>query len=410
MERIVVVGGGQAGAALVARLRALGHEGPLTLVCDEPVPPYQRPPLSKKYLLGEMSVERLYLRPRSFYLEQGIELRTGAPATAIDRAARTVQVGAEALAYDKLALTTGALPRRLPAVIGGDLTGVYLMRTLADADRMEPEFRPGRRVLIVGGGYIGLEAAAVAASRGLRVTLVEAAPRILGRVAAPETADFFRELHRAHGVDIREGAGLLRLVERGGRVAGAELAGGEETAADFVVVGIGIAPDTRLAEAAGLALDNGIATDALCRTSDPAIWAAGDCASFPWRPGRGETNAGMRVRLESVQNAIDAAEHAAATMLGASEPYMPSPWFWSDQFDCKLQIAGLNSGYRQTVARPGSRPGGRSVWYFGEEGLLAVDAINDPKAYMQGKRWLETGVSPDPARIADPAVELRQAV
>ena len=402
MERIVVIGGGQAGAALVARLRALGHAGPLTLVADEPVPPYQRPPLSKKYLLGEMSVERLYLRPESFYAEQGVELRTGAPATAIDRAARTVRVGAEDLPYDALALTTGALPRRLPPAIGGGLPGVYLMRTLADADRMEPEFRPGRRVLIVGGGYIGLEAAAVAASRGLRVTLVEATPRILGRVAAAETADFFRALHRSHGVDIREGAGLARLVERGGRVAGAVLADGEEIAVDFVVVGIGIAPDTRLAEAAGLAIDNGIAVDALCRTSDPGVWAAGDCASFPWRGGR--------VRLESVQNAIDQAEHAAATMLGATAPYAPSPWFWSDQYECKLQIAGLNAGYARTVARPGSRPGGRSVWYFDERGLLAVDAMNDPKAYMQGKRWLESASSPDPARIADPAIELRQAL
>ena len=406
MERIVVVGAGQAGAALVARLRALGHDGPLTLLGDEPVPPYQRPPLSKKYLLGEMNVERLYLRPPSFYADQRIELRTGAPVAAIDRAARTVRLGADALPYDKLALTTGALPRRLPAAIGGDLPGVYLMRTLADADRMEPEFRPGRRALVIGGGYIGLEAAAVAASRGLRVTLVEATPRILGRVAAAETADFFRELHRSHGVDVREGAGLARLGGRDGRVAAAVLADGEKIAVDFAVVGIGIAPDTRLAEAAGLAIDNGIAVDALCRTSDPGIWAAGDCTSFPGRAEQG----GGRVRLESVQNAIDQAEHAAAAMLGSDAPYRPSPWFWSDQYDCKLQIAGLHTGYSRIVARPGSRPGGRSIWYFDEARFLAVDAINDPKAYMQGKRWLETGVSPDPARIADPATELRAAV
>lgn len=406
MERIVVVGGGQAGAALVARLRALGYEGALTLIADEPVPPYQRPPLSKKYLLGEMEVERLYLRPESFYLEHGIELRSGVPVTAIDRAARTVRLGAEDLRYDALALTTGALPRRLPAAIGGELPGVYLMRTLLDADLMEPEFRPGRRVLIVGGGYIGLEAAAVAASRGLRVTLVEAASRILGRVAATETADFFRELHRSHGVDIREGAGLLRLAAREGRVAEATLSDGEEISVDFVVIGIGITPDTRLAEAAGLTIDNGIATDALCRTSDPGIWAAGDCASFPWRLEDGDG----RVRLESVQNAIDGAEHAAATMLGSTLAYTPSPWFWSDQYDCKLQIAGLHGGYDRTVTRPGSRPGGRSVWYFGGRRLLAVDAMNDPKAYMQGKRWLESGLSPDPERIADAAIELRQAV
>lgn len=402
MERIVVGGGGQAGAALVAKLRALGYAGALTLICEEPVPPYQRPPLSKKYLLGEMSVERLYLRPESFYVEHDITLRIGFAVTAIDRAKRTLRVAGEDLPYDALALTTGALPRRLQAAIGGELPGVYLMRTLADADRMEPEFRPGRRVLIIGGGYIGLEAAAVAASRELKVTLIESAPRILGRVASAETADFFRDLHRSHGVDIREATGLARLVERDGRVAGAVLADGEWVPADMVVVGIGIVPDTRLAEAAGLVVDNGIAVDAHCRTSDPVIWAAGDCASFSWRGGR--------VRLESVQNAIDQAEHAAATMLGSTASYTPSPWFWSDQYDCKLQIAGLHAGYNRTVARPGSRPGGRSVWYFGDRQLLAVDAMNDPRAYMQGKRWLESGVSPDPARIADAAVELRNAV
>ncbi len=402
MQRIVVVGAGQAGAALVAKLRALGHSGQITLIGDEPVPPYQRPPLSKKYLLGEMSLERLYLRPESFYAEHDIALRLGQRVTAIDCAARTVRAGGEDIPYDALALTTGAVARPLPASIGGELPGVYLMRTLADADRMEPKFRPGRRVLIVGGGYIGLEAAAVAASRGLAVTLIEATPRILGRVAAPETADFFRTLHRSHGVDIREGAGLVRLAARDGRAGAAVLADGAELVVDFVIVGIGIAPHTWLAEAAGLALDNGIAVDERCRTSDPAIWAAGDCASFPWR--------GRRLRLESVQNAIDQAEHAAASMLGSDAPYLPSPWFWSDQYDCKLQIAGLHAGYTRTVARPGSRPSGRSVWYFGEDGFLAVDAINDPKAYMQGKRWLESGLSPDPARIADPALDLRQAV
>jgi 3-phenylpropionate/trans-cinnamate dioxygenase ferredoxin reductase component len=401
-DRIVVVGGGQAGAALVARLRALGHAGPITLVCDEAQPPYQRPPLSKKYLMGEMAVERLFLRPESFYAEQRVELRTGAPATAIDRNAHTVRVGGEELTWDALALTTGALPRRLPAAMGGDLSGVYLMRTLADADRMAPEFVAGRRVLVVGGGYIGLEAAAVAAARGLNVTLLEMAPRILARVAAAATSDWFRALHRSHGVDIREGTGLDRLVERDGRVASALLVTGEELPVDFVIVGIGITPDTRLAQSAGLETGDGIAVDGLCRTSDPAIWAAGDCTSFP----RGEG----RIRLESVQNAIDQAEHAAATMLGSTEPYAPSPWFWSDQYDCKLQIAGLHAGHDRTVTRPGSRPGGQSVWYYAGDRLLAVDAMNDPKAYMTGKRWLEAGISPDAGRIADPATDLRESV
>ncbi len=299
MQRIVVVGAGQAGAALVAKLRSLGHTGPITLIGDEPAPPYQRPPLSKKYLLGEMSLERLYLRPESFYAEHDVALRLGQPVTAIDRAARTVRVGAEDIAYDALALTTGALPRRLPSAIGGELPGVYLMRTLADADRMEPEFRPGRRVLIVGGGYIGLEAAAVAASRGLQVTLIEATPRILGRVAAPETADFFRELHRSHGVDIREGAGLVRLVERDGRVGAAMLADGAELAVDFVIVGIGIAPDTRLAEAAGP--DD--STTASPSTSDaaPRIRRSGRRVTAPRSPGVAAGCGSNRCRTRSTR-------------------------------------------------------------------------------------------------------------
>lgn len=401
-DRIVVVGGGQAGAALVAKLRSLGYQGRLTLIGAEPVLPYQRPPLSKKYLLGYMALERLFLRPESFYTENEIEIRAGTTVTAIDTGARTVRMGDEDLPWDKLALATGSKPRCLPDGCGGDLAGVHYMRTLADADRMAPEFQPGARVLVIGGGYIGLESAAVAALSGLQVTLIEMAPRILARVAAPETSDYFRALHRSHGVDIRESTGLETLIGEDGRVTGAKLSTGEEIAADLVIVGIGITPDTDLAEAAGLKIDNGIAVDALCRTSDPRIWAAGDCSSFPWQGGR--------VRLESVQNAIDHAEHAAATMLGASERYLPSPWFWSDQYDCKLQIAGLNAGHDRVLTRPGTREGGRSIWYFGDDQLLAVDAMNDPKAYMTGKRWLEAGTSPDPEKIADPETDLRNAL
>lgn len=401
-DRIIVVGGGQAGAALVAKLRGLGYAGKLTLIGAERALPYQRPPLSKKYLLGEMALERLFLRPESFYAENDIEIRTGAVVTAIDTAARTVSIGGERLSWDRLALTTGSKPRRLPDGCGGDLAGVHYMRNLMDADRIAPDFQPGKRVLVIGGGYIGLESAAVAAMRGLKVTLIEMAPRILARVAAPETSDFFRELHRSHGVDIREGTGLETLIGENGRVTGARLSTGEEIEADLVIVGIGITPDTDLAEAAGLHIKNGIAVDEFCRTSDPRIWAAGDCSSFPWRGGR--------IRLESVQNAIDHAEHAAATMLGSTDPYLPSPWFWSDQYDCKLQIAGLNAGYDRVLTRPGTREGGRSIWYFAGDQLLAVDAMNDPKAYMTGKRWLEAGTAPDPARIADPDVDLRNAV
>lgn len=398
MAGIVVVGGGQAGASLVAKLRALGHDGPLTLICEEPVPPYQRPPLSKAYLMGEMEEERLYLRPATFYDDQNITLKIGAPAEVLDPATKTVTVGGEAISYDQLALTTGSLPRRLPAAIGGDLDGVFEVRTLADVDRMAAAFAPGKRVLIVGGGYIGLEAAAVASKLGLEVTLVEMADRILQRVAAPETSDYFRTLHSAHGVDIREGIGLDRLLGDP-HVTGARLTDGTGIEADFAVVGVGIAPDDRLAKAAGLSCENGIEVDALGRTSDPSIWAAGDCASLPYRGGR--------LRLESVQNAIDGAEAVAANMLGANEDYVPQPWFWSDQYDVKLQIAGLNTGYDRVVTRPGDRDGAVSHWYYAGDSLLAIDAMNDPRAYMVGKRLIESGKSPAPEAIADPGADLK---
>jgi len=396
MAGIVVIGAGQAGSSLVAKLRALGYAGAVTLIGDEPVPPYQRPPLSKKYLLGEMDLERLFLRNEAFYADNDITLRLGEKVTAIDPAAKTVTVGGTAIPYEQLALTTGSDPRLLPASIGGALQGVYAVRRLADIDAMVHEFAPGRRLLVVGGGYIGLEAAAVAALKGLKVTLIEAAPRILGRVAAPETADYMRTLHASHGVEIREGLGLVRLTGEG-HVDGADLADGSHIEVDFAIVGIGITPGQALAEAAGLAIENGIRTDEYGRTSDPAIWAAGDCASFVYK--------GNRIRLESVQNAIDQAEAVAANMLGADRPYVPMPWFWSDQYDLKLQIAGLNTGYDRIVVREAR--GARSHWYYKGDTFLAVDAMNDPRGYMVGKRLLETGKTPDPAAIADPATELK---
>jgi 3-phenylpropionate/trans-cinnamate dioxygenase ferredoxin reductase subunit len=397
MTRIVIVGAGQAGAALAAKLRALGHAGPVTLFGDEPVAPYQRPPLSKAYLLGEMGLDRLMLRGPDFWAEQDIALHTASPVTAIDPAARVVIAGGQAHGWDMLALTTGARPRRLPAAMGGDLAGVYTMRSLSDADAMAAEFRPGRRLLVIGGGYIGLEAAAVAAKKGLAVTLVEAAPRILSRVAAAETADWFRSLHEGHGVRIIEGRALVRLTEAGGRVAGAVLDDGAEVGCDFAIAGIGIAPDAALAGAAGLALDNGIATDAFGRTSDPAIWAAGDCASFP--------HAGGRLRLESVPNAIDMGEAVAANMLGAGKAYVPKPWFWSDQYDVKLQIAGLGTGADRVVVR--DAPPARSHWYFAGDRLLAVDAMNDSRAFMIARRLIDAGRSADPAVVADPSADLK---
>ncbi|QYX56741.1 FAD-dependent oxidoreductase [Roseovarius sp. SCSIO 43702] len=398
MSDIVVIGAGQAGSSLVAKLRNLGFEGSITLIGSEPVPPYQRPPLSKKYLLGEMELERLYLRPESFYADQGIDLRLDATVTAIDRDAHEIVMGEERLPYKQLVLTTGSAPRRLPAAIGGTLGGVYTVRDLHDVDTMAPEFQEGAHVLIVGGGYIGLEAAAVARSRGLKVTLVEMADRILQRVAAPETSDFFRKLHGDHGVTIREAVGLETLLGED-RVTGARLSDGSEIDVDFVIVGVGIAPETALAEAAGLEIDNGIAADAQGRTSDPDIWTAGDCASFPWRGGR--------LRLESVPNAIDMAECVAENIMGAGKDYVPQPWFWSDQYDVKLQIAGLNAGYDRIVTRPGGDGHGVSFWYYRDGELVAVDAMNDPRAYMVGKRLIDNGKSADPDAVADPETDLK---
>ena len=396
MAGIVVIGAGQAGSSLVAKLRVLGYGGAITLIGDEPIPPYQRPPLSKDYLLGKMDMARLFLRPESYYAEHNITLRMGTSVDRIDPAAKTIWIGGEALEYDHLALTTGADLRRLPAAIGGDLQGVYGVRRLSDIDAMAHEFAEGRRLLVVGGGYIGLEAAAVAAQKGVTVTVIEAAPRILGRVASPETADFMRALHTSHGVTIREGVGLNRLVGDE-RVTAAELADGSTLNVDFVIAGIGINPASSLADAAGLTMENGIKVDDLCRTSDPSIWAAGDCASFVYK--------GSRIRLESVQNAIDQAESVAANMLGAEKPYVPMPWFWSDQYSVKLQIAGLNTGYDRIVTRIVGEA--RSHWYYAGETFLAVDAMNDPRAYMVGKRLLEQGKTPDPAALEDPATELK---
>ena len=397
MSGIVVVGGGQAGASLVAKLRLLEPAVPIMLICGESVPPYQRPPLSKAYLLGDMTEERLYLRPEAWYSDNSIDLRLGCPVTAIDADRKAVDVGGEWIAYDKLVLTTGSIPNHLPAAIGGDLEGVFTVRGLADVDRMEPRFQHGARALVVGGGYIGLEAAAVATKLGVHVTLIEMSPRILGRVASAETADVIRAEHLAHGADIREGVGLEKLVGEGGHVTGALLTDGTMLHVDFAILGMGIRPDTRLAESAGLLCDNGIAVDEFGRTSVDGIWAAGDCTSFPYKGGR--------LRLESVQNAIDQAEVVAQNLLGAKIQYVPQPWFWSDQYDLKLQIAGLNTGHDRVVLRDTGDT--RSFWYFKGDQLLAVDAINAPRDYMVGKRLIEAGKSPQAEILADPDTDLK---
>lgn len=399
--RLVIIGAGQAGFALAARLRALKDDRPITILGAESELPYQRPPLSKKYLLGEMSFDRLLFRGAEWYADNNVEIRLSAWVEEIDRAGKTVVLqDGSSIAYETLAIATGATPRQLPAAIGGDLDGVFVVRDKRDADRLAAEMRPGRRLLIIGGGYIGLEAAAVARHLGLEVTLIEMAERILQRVAAKETADFMRAIHQQHDAVIRESTGLVRLVGENGKVVAAELSDGSVLDVDFIIVGIGVSPNDRLAKQAGLHVANGIVVDAFARTSDASIFAMGDCAVLPWK--------GQMIRLESVQNAVDQAEAAAAVMTGGTEPYEAKPWFWSDQYDVKLQIAGFNLGYDETVLRPGAREGSASVWYFRAGQFIAVDAINDAKAYVTGKKLLEQGREPDRTILADAAADLKQ--
>jgi 3-phenylpropionate/trans-cinnamate dioxygenase ferredoxin reductase subunit len=396
MGGIVIVGGGQAAAALAAKARSLGYAGEVTILGEEPVPPYQRPPLSKGYLLGQMPLDRLTLRGPEWYQSNRVTLRTGVKVTGIDRAAKEVRMGAERLSYDQLALCTGANARPLPAELeGSGLAGIYTLRSLADVDAMAAEFGAGRRLVVVGGGYIGLEAAAVASKLGLAAKLVHSRARILRRVAGVDTADAIRAMHAAHGVEILEDIGIARMLGVEGRVSGVELADGRILPADFVIVGIGVEPETALAEAAGLRLEDGIAVDSFCRTEDPFIWSAGDCAAFPGPEGR--------MRLESVGNAIEMGERVAENMLGAGKSYSPKPWFWSDQFDTKLQIAGLCRGHDRVVKRSAE---GQSFWYFRGGRLIAVDALDAPRAYMVGKRLIEDG-SAVTAEQVEAAVDLK---
>lgn len=398
-ETTIVIGAGQAGFSFCARLRELGYLGEITLIGDEHHAPYQRPPLSKAYLLGDMSLDRMLLRPAEFYPDQLIDLKTGTEVTAITPDDKTVTLGdGTHLGYNHLILATGSTPRELPRSLSGGLAGIYYMRSIADADAIEPEFTSGRRVLVVGGGYIGLEAAAVAAKRGVKVVLIEAADRILQRVACSQTSDYFKDVHRSHGVDIREGIGLEALNGKDGRVSSATLSDGTSLDIDFVIAGIGIVPNVDLAEAAGLDCENGISVDATCTTSDPAIMAIGDCACFPRN--------GARLRLESVGNAIDQGQLAAANVMGSDEPYMAKPWFWSDQYDIKLQIAGLSTGF-DTIIERGGKAAARSHWYFAGDNLLAVDAMNDPRAYMVAKRLIEAGKSPPVDVVSDIDLDLK---
>ncbi|MDH3634542.1 MAG: FAD-dependent oxidoreductase [Gammaproteobacteria bacterium] len=397
---IVIVGAGQAAASFITRHVALASKQPVLLIGEESYLPYQRPPLSKKYLIGELDRERLFIRPPEWYQEQNINLRLNSRIDAIDRDDRkVVTTSGESIEYDKLLLCTGSSARSLPVANGGDLDRVFTLRSIDDTDKMSPEFQPGRKLLIIGGGYIGLEAAASARQMGLEVTLLEMAERILQRVAAAATSSYFRELHLGHGVDLRESVRMTSLLGEGGIVSGAALETGEVIDADLVLVGIGSSPNTGLAQAAGLDCDNGIRVNEICQTSDPNIYAAGDCTNF--------VRNGQHIRLESVQNAADQGDLVARVLAGEAVTYTALPWFWSEQYDCRLQIVGLSQGHNQTVFRPGADPSIMSVWYYRDDELLAIDAMNEPKSYAFGTRIIAAGKNPTPAEVADPETDLK---
>lgn len=376
---IVIIGAGQAAAQCAISLRQGGFTEAITMVADEPFPPYQRPPLSKKFLTERGKPESLYLRSETFWRDQNITLVLDVAARSINVQARTVDLAnGRALAYGTLVLATGTCARRLP-VAGIDLAGVFSLRSIGDVQRLRPALDAVSRVVIVGGGYIGLEVAAVMRTEGREAIVLEAEDRVLKRVTAPEVSTFFDQFHRARGVDIRLGTRLAGIVGEQ-RVCALHLADGTEIATDLVLLATGAQPNVELAHDAGLACEDGIAVDELARASAPNIYAIGDCTRFPSR------RYGRKLRLESVQNAIDQGKTAAAAILGKAQPYDPVPWFWSDQYDIKLQIAGLLDGYDSVEIVGDPAAAKFSAEYRKSGRLIAVDAINDGRAHMMARR------------------------
>jgi len=402
MERIVVIGAGQAGVQAAATLRAEGFGGALTLIGEEPFPPYQRPPLSKAYLAGDFARERLFLKPDSFYAEAACDLRLSIAAQSIDRAGKTVLLSdGSSLAYDRLLLATGARVRKLN-IAGGDLPGVFYLRGIADVDALRPYFQPGARLAVVGGGYIGLEVAAVAVMHGLKVTVIETAGRVMVRAASARLSAFYEQVHRAHGVEFLLGA-MAEAFEGAERLEAVRTNAGR-VVADFVLAGIGIVPNCEIALEAGLACENGIVVDEYAATSDPDIFAAGDCTNHPSFAAK---NPNDRVRLESVQNAIDQAKHAALAMLGKPTPYREVPWFWSDQYDLKLQIAGLVRAGDATVLRGDPESRKFSVFHLRDGVVAAVEAVNAAPDYIAGRRLIAAHARIAPERLAETAVPIK---
>lgn len=398
---VVIVGGGHAGAQLAIALRTNKFAGTVAIIGDEPDPPYERPPLSKEYFAGDKEFERILIRPAAFWAEREIALLLGQRVVAVDPAAHTVTTAAGAtIGYGVLVWAAGGSPRQLP-LPGGDLPGVQGVRTRVDADAMKAAAATARQIVVIGGGYIGLEAAAVLRKAGKAVVLLEALDRVLARVAGEDLSRFFEREHRAHGVDLRL-AVQVEAIEGTDRATGVRLADGTVIPADLVIVGIGIVPAVQPLLDAGAAGGNGVMVDALCRTTLPDVYAIGDCAAH--------ANAfadGAVIRLESVQNANDQATVVAKAICGDPQPYHAIPWFWSNQYDLKLQTAGLSAGHDQTVLRGDPAARSFSVIYLKAGRIIAADCVNAMKDYVQSRQLITAAAHPAPDRLADAAIPLK---
>jgi 3-phenylpropionate/trans-cinnamate dioxygenase ferredoxin reductase subunit len=403
---IVIVGGGQAAAQAVEILRRKGFPGKITLIAGEPFWPYQRPPLSKKYLAGSMERDRLLLRPAAFYAEHGIDVRLGRRAETIDRSRqRILRDDGTAGPHDSLLLATGSVPRPLK-VPGAELKGVHFLRTIEDVDRIRTDLAGARRLVIVGGGYIGLEVAATGRELGLEVVVLEMTDRVMSRVTCPQVSAFFEAEHARHGIKIicNSRVQALQGDPVSGRVRAVVCEDGSEHPADLVIVGVGVEPADALARAAGLECANGIVVDEYCRTSDPNILAAGDCTNHLNR------RYGLRLRLESVDNAFEQATTAALTLLGTPTPHDKIPWFWSDQFDLKLIIVGICRDHDRTVVRGSIAARSFSICYLRGEELIAIDTVNNSKDQMAARKLIAARARPDLAKLADASIALKDCV
>ncbi|GAA6152746.1 NAD(P)/FAD-dependent oxidoreductase [Pseudoteredinibacter isoporae] len=399
----IIIGASHAAAQLAPSLRQEGWEGRIIIIGDEPHAPYHRPPLSKTFLSGEKTLDQILIRPLAAYDKIDAEFILGQRVKHIDRAQKTIQLdNGDTLEYEKLALCTGSRPRQIP-LPGVELNGVHYLRTVADIEGIRGDLKgdpSSARVVIIGGGYIGLETAAALNKLGVNVTVLEMMDRILQRVTAPVISDFYHRVHSEAGVNIQTGMGVDAILGDG-KVNAVQCSNGEILDADVVIIGAGIVPNTELAEAAGLDIDNGIAVDAYAQSSDPDIVAAGDCSSYP------HALIGSRVRLESVPNATEQAKTAAASICGKQIDNHSHPWFWSDQYDIKLQIAGFNMGYDTVLVRGDKNSRSFSVWYFKGDQLLAADCINQAKEFMQAKQLLTKGINPSPGHVCDPDFDLK---